>query len=132
MGIVLSHKIYPWDWHINPHIYHRKSTIHVPASSKGCCLNPKGWCFSAPFIIRSAPLGRSHGSYGSPIGNPCLALAFDFPPERMASRRTPRVVRHLGWTLTPRRSKVFSRWWFQRCFVFIPTWGNLSNLTNIF
>ena len=24
---------------------------YIPASSKGCCLNPKGWCFSAPFII---------------------------------------------------------------------------------
>ena len=22
--------------------------IYIPASSKGCCLNPKGWCFSAP------------------------------------------------------------------------------------
>ena len=42
----------------------------------------------------------------------------------MASRRTPRVVRHLGWTSTPRRSKVFSRWWFQRCFIVTPTWGN--------
>ena len=25
----------------------------------GCCLNPKGWCFSAPLIIHSAAIGRS-------------------------------------------------------------------------
>ena len=33
--------------------------VNLPASFKGCCLNPKGWCFSAPLTIHSAPLGRS-------------------------------------------------------------------------
>ena len=39
-----------------------KLRIFLPAPSKisqGCCLNPKGWCFLAPLIIHSAPLGRS-------------------------------------------------------------------------
>ena len=35
-----------------------RETINLPASSKGCCLNSKGWC-PAPLIIHSAPLGRS-------------------------------------------------------------------------
>ena len=29
--------------------YHNPS--YPPASSKGCCLNPKGWCRGAPLII---------------------------------------------------------------------------------
>ena len=23
--------------------------MHLPASSKGCCLNPKGWCIGTPY-----------------------------------------------------------------------------------
>ena len=40
------------DGKINPYIY-------IPWPSKGCQLNSKGWCFSAPLIIHSAPFGRS-------------------------------------------------------------------------
>ena len=29
-------------------------------------------------------------------------------------------------------SSWISRWWFQICFMFTPTWGKISNLTNIF
>ncbi len=33
------------------HVYH----IHIPASSKGCCLNPKGWCIGTPYHPFSTP-----------------------------------------------------------------------------
>ena len=33
------------------------------ASSKGCCLNPKGWCFSASLIIYLAPRKEDPGMY---------------------------------------------------------------------
>ena len=50
----------PWQGHPLAIVAWRPSreTINLPASSKGCCLNPKGWC-QAPLIIHSAPLGRS-------------------------------------------------------------------------
>ena len=35
-----------------------QSIIIIPASSKGCCLNPKGWCMGTPNIIHSAPFRR--------------------------------------------------------------------------
>ena len=28
---------------------------NVPASSKGCCLNPKGWCIGTPYHPLSTP-----------------------------------------------------------------------------
>ena len=42
----------------DPKYTYKDIYIYTPASSKGCCLNPKGWCFLAPLIIHSAPLGR--------------------------------------------------------------------------
>ena len=35
------------------------SVGHLPAPSKGCCLNPKGWCIGIPYHPWNAPLGRS-------------------------------------------------------------------------
>ena len=30
-------------------------TPYIPASSKGCCLNPKGWCIGTPYHPFSSP-----------------------------------------------------------------------------
>ena len=29
--------------------------VNIPASSKGCCLNPKGWCIGTPYHPFSTP-----------------------------------------------------------------------------
>ena len=41
---------------VPPHVWRK---TNPPVSSKGCCLNPKGWCIGTPNIIHLAPLGRS-------------------------------------------------------------------------
>ena len=53
--------VYLWTHH--PYSGCERTYIYIPAASKGCCLNPKGWCFSASLIIHSAPLGRSRYIY---------------------------------------------------------------------
>ena len=49
----------PWQGHPRAIVAWRPSreTINLPASSKGCCMNPQRWC-QAPLTIHSAPLGR--------------------------------------------------------------------------
>ena len=48
-GFLLLSFIY--DCHILLALFKKQIGINMPAPSKGCCLNPKGWCFLAPLII---------------------------------------------------------------------------------
>ena len=47
----------PWfvgsDW--VPSCVFNDKVVNLPASSKGCCLNPKGWCIGTPYHPFSIP-----------------------------------------------------------------------------
>ena len=57
--LIFSSTIFHYNHMYGVHIY-----MYIPASSKGCCLNPKGWClFGTPNIIHSAPKLEDPGIY---------------------------------------------------------------------